>query len=343
MLSRLAERMYRLGRYVEHAENLTRLLDVNHRMSLELNLFSDLDVWSPMIAVTRAEKRFAETFEEVNEANVYQFLVLSEDNPHSVVSCIRAAREEARTMRERISEEMWRSLNEMYLTLRDIDDLTDLTPVGNSAFNARVQQFCNAFHGLTDNTMVRSESWNFLRLGRFIERAVMTCRILEVKHHLVPPRGSADQAASVDLHQWEALLRSVSGYEAYRRLFRARIVPPRVIDLLVTNPRFPRSVRYSLGQLHAALTNLANQSPVSRELSQSVERLINDLDEGVVGERILRRGLKPEMAAWEHQIRIGEALISQTFFDVLTVFAPDGRERTIAMQHPQQQQQQERR
>jgi len=337
MLSRSAERMYRMGRYVEHAENVARLINVNHRMSLELKYFSDIDIWSPVIATTRSEKLFGELYSEVNETNVCEFLLSSELNPDSVVSCIRSAREQARTMRDRISEELWTHLNRTYLEFQTPELVQQVMAQGNDAFHERILLFCNAFHGLSDNTMVRAVSWNFLRLGRFFQRALMTLRIVEIKSHILLPE-TQESDTPIDLHQWEALLRSVSGYEAYRRLFRARMVPARVVDLLVANPQFPRSLHYCLIQIRSALTNLSHEGKDHQELNAQVDVFLDDLQEGAVGDQILSRGLKGEVTRLQHRILSIDALLNRSYFDLLTTLMDDGERRTIALQQPQQQQ-----
>ncbi len=337
MLSRSAERMYRLGRYVEHAEDVTRLIDVNHRVSLEQKYLSDMDLWTPVLAATRTEAPFGELYDQVNEQNVYEFLLLSDANPDSVVSCIRNAREAARGMRDRISEEMWMHLNQAYLDFQSPPSVNTVLAQGSGVFNTQILLFCNTFHGLTDNTMVRAVSWNFLRLGRFFQRALMTLRILEIKHHILLPE-TAESDMPLDIHQWEALLRSVSGYEAYRRLFRARIKPARVIDLLIANPRFPRSVNYCLGQMRQALDNLAHEGTAHRELNHAVDAFLDDIHEGAMGDRILSLGLKEQVHELQHRMLDIDALLHQSYFDLLTVMSEDGQARKIAMQVPQQQQ-----
>ncbi len=337
MLSRTAQSMYRLGRHIEHAENITRLLDVTHRMSLESTLYSDVDVWSPLIAVTRSEEAYLAQYDSLEQAHVYSFLLLSQDYSGSVLSALRAAREEARTMRERISEEMWAHLNGMYLEMQRPPTVSQVLAQGSAAFNTRIQIFCNAFHGLTDNTMVRAVSWNFLRLGRFYERAVMTCRILEVKHHLLDA-GPTGTVAALDLHQWEALLRSVSGYEAYRRLYRARIVPSRVMELLVCDDRFPRSVHYCLWQMQVALENLLTEGKNNPVLAALMRQALKLVQQEAVRDGILHQGLAAEMGTLQAALQAVADCIHETYFDVLTVVAADGVARKIAMQQPQQQQ-----
>ena len=169
MLSRIARNVYELGQQIERAENIARILDVNRRMSLEHRYFSELDVWSPMLAITRSREAFDERFDEVTQRRVMEFLISEPGHPYSIRACLAHAREQARTVREHISEEMWLYLNKMYNDIERAGKMND-----RSAFLTEVRQFCSAFHGLVDNTMSHGEAWHFLRLGVALERAQMT-------------------------------------------------------------------------------------------------------------------------------------------------------------------------
>lgn len=334
MLSRTARNMYQLGRLVEHAENITRILDVNHRMSLETSYFSDLDVWSPIIAITRSEESFGQLHEEVTETNVYNFLLLSRENPNSALSCIESAREIARTVREHISEEMWVHLNGMYWTLREssIDQAMDLQ---SNSFNHQIRMFCNAFHGLVANTMVHGNSWQFLRLGRFLDCALMTSRILEIKYHLLLP--SADEVGRpLDLHQWQALLRSVSGFEAYRRLYKAKIVPHLVVRLLLINPTFPRSVHFCLIESLDALKGIGATNQEQFELRREAATFADDLRSGVTEEEIGKLPIKELLENIQQRCEGIAARVESSYFDRLSVVDDRGRQHRMSVQMPQQ-------
>jgi len=332
MHSRIARNIYELGQQIERAENIARILDVNRRMSLEQHYFSELDVWSPMLAITRARETFDAHYPEVTRKNVLHFLVQETSHPYSIRSCLNHAREMARTVRERISEEMWLYLNRMYLDFGSYSGRADQT-----AFLTEIRQFCSAFHGLVDNTMSHGESWYFMRLGVSLERAVMTSRILEIKYHLLLP--SSDEVGKpLDLHQWQALLRSVSGFEAYRRQHKARIDPAKVIHLLSLDPRFPRSIHFCIRQLNDSLRGIGAANREQYLLIRETEALLDDLRGGAAGEDILKMGLKDYLEDVQQRCaRIAEQ-IHQVFFDAVTVTLTDENHQRLSVQIPQQQQ-----
>ena len=335
MLSRIARGMYELGHRIESAENITRILDVNHRMSLELDYFSDLDVWSPILVITGSRELFDSLYNDVTESNVYDFLLLSEDNPRSVLSSLRLAREYARTMRERISEEMWEHLNRMHLEIQQVS-LNEVLSRGSYHFNQRIQSFCNAFHGFADNTMVHGEAWQFLRLGRYLERALMTGRILGIKYHILLP-DSDEVGRPLDLHQWQALLRSVSGYEAYRRLYRARIAPEKVVNLMLFDPRFPRSLRHCIGHVRSGLRGVGAHTEAQKSLFALVSNFGEELVEGS-GEQVLNEGLQHHIEHIESQCSEIHQQLSGSYLDPMIVLDEFGRNTPMGSQAQQQQQ-----
>lgn len=332
MLSRIARNIYVLGQQIERAENIARILDVNRRMSLEQGYFSELDVWSPMLAITSSRETFDERFAAVTEQNVMDFLIADADNPYSIRACIGHAREMARTIRERISEEMWLSLNKMY---QDIERAGKLT--NHIEFLVDIRQFCSAFHGLVDNTMSHGESWNFLRLGVGLERARMTTRILEIKYHLLLP--SLDEVGKpLDYHQWQALLRSVSGYEAYRRQYKARISPALVLRLLNLDPRFPRSVHFSIRQVVKSLKSIGTTNKTQYMLLREAEYFLDDLRGGAAEEQMQNSSLKDYLDSVLQRCDTIDEMINLTFFNSVTVTLTDANRNLISMQIPQQQQ-----
>jgi len=332
MLSRIAHNIYELGRQIERSENIARILDVNRRMSLEQSYFSELDVWSPMLAITQSREAFDERFEEVTEHNVMEFLIADDSNPYSIRACLSFAREMARTVRERISEEMWLYLNKMYLDIQS-DGRTD----DHIAFLDDIRQFCSAFHGLVDNTMSHGESWNFLRLGVSLERARMTTRILEIKYFLLLPNVE-EVGRPLDHHQWQALLRSVSGYEAYRRQFRARIDPAKVLRLLTLDPSFPRSIHYSIYQVSDALKGIGTVNRDQYKLMRETEYFLDDLRGGAAEEDLQSMELKEYLESVDERCNIISELINKAFFNSITVTITDANKVLHTLQMPQQQQ-----
>lgn len=281
MLSRIARGMCNMGRQIERAQNVIRILEVNHKIHLERE---SLDAGNTWLAIGEA---FGLELDTMDEPSLYGALVLSDDNPYSVRCCIGQAREHARTARDHVSEEMWEHLNGYYLQLHSLD-FDRVRRMGRSDFNRQVETFCDAFHGLADNTMIHGAGWHFLRIGKFLERACMICRILEIKRKSLA-FSPEEEGRPLDVLQWQALLRSVSGFEPYRRVYDARIEPTRVLDFVLLNDLFPRSLRHALGRLSDSICRVACGNPVQTELLGDVTLLLDELCE-LDAEQILLGG-----------------------------------------------------
>ena len=212
MLSRVADSIYWLNRYIERAENVARFVDVN------LNLLMDSPVgtaqqWEPLIAVTGDRAKFLERYDQATAENVLHFLTFDENSPNSIRSCVRAARENARSVRETISSEMWEQVNAFYLQVEDAAKASDIKDTHD--FYAEVKMASHLFAGVMDATLSWNESWQFGQLGRFLERADKTARILDVKYFLLLP-SPQEVGTPLDNLQWIALLKSASAYEMYQ-------------------------------------------------------------------------------------------------------------------------------
>ncbi len=250
MLSRSADSVYWLNRYIERAENYARFLDVNMQLALDL---SEGAQWMPLVETTGDREQFTAEYGEANPENVIRFLVADEKNPNSILSCIRAARENARSVREMISTEMWMHINRFYLTLEE--SLTPRAKIPNySEFLAWVKDSCALHAGLMDGSLSHTEAWHFGTIGRCVERADKTSRLLDIKYFYLLP--APDQVGSdVDLLQWQAVLRSASALEMFRRS-RPRITPSSVAEFLILDPDFPRSIRFCVSEAERSLREL---------------------------------------------------------------------------------------
>ena len=240
MLSRVADSMFWMSRYIERAENIARFVDVNAFLTMELG-DAVQQQWGPLVAVTGDEALFRERYGEPSRASVIQFLTFDEEYPNSIVSCLAAARENARIVREYISSTMWEELNRFYLMVSD--QAKRKIPLDAEAeFYEDVRQGAQLFVGVTDGTMSHGEGWHFARMGRLLERADKTSRILDVRYFLLLPQVS-DVGTPLDIVQWSALLRSASALNMYRAA-HGRISPNRIAEFLLLDPDFPRSVRH---------------------------------------------------------------------------------------------------
>ncbi len=241
MLSRVAESIYWMSRYVERAENVARVINVNLNMMLEAS--GDEQQWWPLVNTTGDHEDFKKRYGAAGKDNVIKFLTFDEANPNSIVSCLRAARENGRSVREIISSEMWLQLNKSYLMLNDAAARNGV--YGANEFYSEIKLASHLFTGITDATMNHGEAWHFSRLGRLLERADKTSRLLDVKYFILL-RSVADVGTPMDDTQWASVLRSVSAFEMYRKR-HGRISPRNVAQFLLFDTEFPRSVRFCLG------------------------------------------------------------------------------------------------
>lgn len=254
MLSRVADSICWMTRYIERAENLARFVDVTFGLMLDVPQDS-AEQWQPLISTTGDEKWYAERYGEVTRENVIRFLSFDADYPNSIFSCVRNARENARSIRETISSEMWEHLNHLYYTVRDA--AADQNVVHSPRdFLEEVKLANHLFTGITDNTMSHNEGWHFARLGRYIERADKTSRILDVKYFLLLPKAE-DVGTPLDDLQWSAVLRSVSGFEMYRKRHHG-ITPDRVVEFVILDRLFPRSIMHCVNATNDSLHAISN-------------------------------------------------------------------------------------
>lgn len=244
LLARYADCIFWLARYIERAENLARILDVNETFSRDSRGGQN---WRSIVQLNSDEEPFFASHDTASAHNVVNFYVIDGDNPSSIVSAIRCARENARTLRPLISTEMWVQLNVFYNRLAALS-AADLAPGDLAALFAMIKEACQTHTGITEGTFFRDQGWYFYQIGRYIERADQTTRLLDIKYHLLLPSIS-DVGSPVDVSQWNALLRSAAGYHAYRRLHAASTTPGRVAGFMMLNSAFPRSVHHCVREV----------------------------------------------------------------------------------------------
>ncbi|MDA0673055.1 MAG: alpha-E domain-containing protein, partial [Cyanobacteria bacterium] len=252
MLSRVADSIYWMNRYVERAENVARFVDVN------LNLLLDCppgvtQQWEPLVVTTGDLELFRKRYGKATAENVLQFLTFDSEYPNSILSCVQAARENARSVREIISSEMWEQVNTFYLVVKEAAAVGSLSNIHE--FYPEVKMASHLFAGVMDATMAHNEGWNFGHLGRLMERADKTARILDVKYYILLPSVKAVGTPLDDL-QWIALLKSASAYEMYRKS-QYRITPVGVTEFLLLNREFPRSVQFCLLEAERSLRQIS--------------------------------------------------------------------------------------
>ncbi len=248
MLSREADSVFWLSRYVERAENVARFIEVNMHLTLDLGDSIDQQ-WEPLVATTGDHEEFGTSYGVPTRENVWQFLTFNRKNPNSILSCLSAARENARTIRGALPSVLWEELNKFYLFVRGA--ATEDTFDNASMFLEQVKISSHLIVGITESIMSQTEAWHFARLGRMLERADKTSRILDVKYFILLPT-TQDVGTPIDIIQWSALLKSASALEMYRRV-RGRITPTHVVDFLMLDREFPRSVRSCLSRAEESL------------------------------------------------------------------------------------------
>jgi len=274
MLCRTANELYWMARHIERAENTARLLDVTYRMSLlpyeaiEPGL-AWAEPWAVPLNTSGLATAFYERFPELSAERVLRYMILDSSNPSSIYCCLRAARESARSVRGAITSEMYEDLNSAWLEMRGYD-YNRIQATGVSEFLDWVKMRSHLFRGVTFGTMLRDEAYHFIRLGTHIERADNTARILDVKYHTLLP-SAADVGGAVDYYQWSALLRSVSGFESYRKIYSDVITPRRVAELLILREDMPRSLHSCMNFIHETLETLCDDN------TREVERASGEL------------------------------------------------------------------
>ncbi len=256
MLSRTADHLFWTARYMERAENLSRLLDVTYQMSMVPQPLEAINQsWKAIIALNSLEEAFAEKYDTVNGENVLKFMISDADNLSSIYSCLRLARENAHAVRGTLTTEMWETLNLTWLEVRD-RSFENIRNAGVSEFFEWVKTRSSLSRGTTLATLIQDEAYHFIRLGTLLERADNTARILDFKYHVLRPHGAEEGA--IDFYEWGALLRSVSAFEVYRKVYRDVITPGRVAELLILNKDMPRSLHFCLNSVIKNLDLIAN-------------------------------------------------------------------------------------
>ncbi len=310
LLARYAECLFWLGRYVERAENLARILRVNDLFARNR---SGEREWLPIVQINSDDERFARRHGEATAASVLHFYVRDNDNPTSITFSIRNARENARTLRPLISTEMWVHLNTLYARVTALTE-ADLEPARRVTVFDELREQCQAHAGIVEGTFHRDQGWYFYQIGRYLERADQTTRLLDIKYHKLLPRPS-DVGSPLDIGQWTALLRSASGYHAYLRLHAGQVTPGSVVGFLLLDQQFPRSVHLCVRMIEHLLTEVKSRYML-RGATLAMEEL--DVMRAALGSlavtEILRGGLHEFLDILQRQVIAIGVDVSDAFF-----------------------------
>jgi uncharacterized alpha-E superfamily protein len=271
MLRRIASHLFWTACNLERAEWRARLLDVNYHLLIE-SPPRDVQPWAPLLAIFGERELFAETYKTADDTSILNFFALDTDNPNSIRSCINTARNNAISLRHYISSELWLDLNTLYLSAQEWTPELFVTP-GVFAFFADLKDSFYRLSGIRQSTIPRDIAYDFMQLGIMLERTEDVSRMLDVKYHFLLPR-LEDVGGSLDILQWAAVLRSASGLEAYRKRFGNSIRIDNVVEILLFDPTFPRSARFSLAILETSLNRIQSQGPEPSPPSTQLEELL---------------------------------------------------------------------
>ena len=310
MLSRAADNLYWMMRYVERAENIARILSVGHRMSM-IGAETGMSQWDAALIIAGCDKPFALRGGPATPRAVIEFLAFEPDNPSSIRACLKYARENARAMRAQITSEAWEAINAAWLEMQGFD-MAKVEDRGLSIFFDWVRERSHLFRGVAEATMQRNDASEFMRLGTLIERADSTARILDVKYHVLLP-SPKDVGGAVDYYQWGALLRSVSALRIYRQIYRDSIRPLRVAELLILRDDMPRSLHCCFAEIVQILQRLRETYRRDYASVRLAESILTKLRFGGGVEQVFAVGLHEFLTeSIDRNIELGAA-ISEDF------------------------------
>jgi len=325
MLSRVADALYWMSRYIERAEDITRILTVNYHAILDLPSAGEDETWEPLIEITGDRTIFEEVFGPVNGMNPYtarnvsEFLLWHSANPNAITNCIFRARENARSVREQISSEMWEALNRLYFAVKDVNKFAVLR--GPADFFTLIRDNSHMFQGITHATLNHDDRYEFIQIGKHIERADKTSRILDVKYASLHRFEEGSTQAALQLM---AMLRSCSAMEAFQKKSR-QLLAWRVAEFLLLSGDFPRSVRFCVSQCQQAvnkISSLSEQGPMrSSPLNgpqRALGRLVNDLEYIDIHD-VLGTDMHPYLDQLQQRLNQAGDEIARTFFNTQVI------------------------
>lgn len=314
MLSRVANSIYWLGRYLERAENYARFIDVNFNLMQDLP--GDLkEQWLPLIATTGDLELYKSKYEGFDRQNVLFFLVFDLENPNSMISSIKYARENARIIRENLSKETWEKSNELHYMMQHGLEKKIWKKEDPRPFFEKVKNQILLIYGIADSSVARVEGWYFRQLGQFLERADKTSRVLDVKYHILLP-SDQEVGTPLDFLHWMALLKSVTAFNTYRRVY-GNIDPSSVVEFLVLNKYFPRSIYYCIKEAERCLHNISGNlgGGYMNSAEKAIGELRSKLEFSEVGE-LIGYGLHEYLDNLQLKINKISDHVDATFFTI---------------------------
>ncbi|HVU08514.1 MAG TPA: alpha-E domain-containing protein [Verrucomicrobiae bacterium] len=338
MLSRVANNLYWMARYIERAENVARIVDVNLQLLLDLRGLDEKKsaaYWLPIVQATGDEAAFFKLHPRATGQAVTEFLVFQNENPNSIVQVICQARENARMVRDQITLELWEELNRLYLFVR-LPQAREIWQNSPSEFFQEIKSGSLHLIGIANATLIRNEGWRFVQAGQFIERADKTTRILDVRHETLPKHGAPKTINQTEALEWAAVLRSCSAWDAYKTIYGADIHPRLVAEFLLLNDNFPRSARFCVSELNRALRCVSGvaEGMFCNDAEKLTGRLLAELQFSVVDE-IFEFGLHQYLDETQKKLNaIGDELFRAYIFQP---FQNSGGEHLVQQEEQQQQ------
>jgi uncharacterized alpha-E superfamily protein len=322
MLSRVAESIYWMNRYMERAGNMARVVDVNFRLMLDLPSGCSVQ-WDAIIRTTGDYDDFMERYGAATRENVLRFLTFDAENANSILSCVRSARENARSVREIISSDVWEQVNRFYFFISDAAAKRLESP---EEFFHEIKLAVNLFVGLSHTTMSHGPAWHFARLGRVLERADQSSRILDVKYFILLP-SLDDVGTPLDEIQWTAVLGSASALEAYRQKY-GRVASERAVEFLILDRDFPRAIHYCLITADRSLHSITGTLPdtYNNVAERRLGQLRAEFDFTAVSD-IIGGGLHEYLDSFQTKLNVLGAAIHESFFALRPVTLPKGSQR----------------
>jgi uncharacterized alpha-E superfamily protein len=311
MLSRTADSLFWLSRYVERADNTARIIDAASRLAaMPISYAGTSNEWESAIAAAGALSAFYDHHEEAGRDAVIAFLAFSTDNPSSIKSCLETARHNARAVRTALTADMWEAINAGWLELKRFDGTRMDRPTLNE-FLSRVKEACLRFDGSAYRTMLRNDVYFFSRVGVYLERADNTARILDVKYHVLLPE-PANVGGGLDYFQWSSILRSVSALTAYRWVYRESLKPWLIADLLVLNEQMPRSLASCYENLTAYLDELSQAYGRQGAAQRTARSIRTKLQNSTIADIFQKTGLHEFLTDFiADNTRLGAAIAEQ--------------------------------
>lgn len=312
MLSRVANSIYWMSRYIERAENYARFIDVLKNLSLELPPTLK-EQWNPLVMMTGDASLFDAKYGAYTKSNVIKFLTIDTDNPNSIYSCVSKARENARTIRDTLTIEMWFQINELYLSVQSRQKTKDWTDETLNNFLKEIINGSHLFSGIMHTTFSHGEAWHFSLVGRMLERADKITRMIDMKYYYLLPKVEY-VGTSLDLLQWSAMLKAASAYEMYRKTY-PRLTAANILEFLLLNKNFPRAVKYCVARAESGIHNITG-TPTNTYIFKSereLGKLRSELD-FIDTSEILKFGLHDYLDSLETKVNDIGVAISESFF-----------------------------